>query len=144
MFALCDRAMEILTTITRDKLNNEDSKFFYPPNDIRSKYIFPSKDYGRVLANKEKGKTPYVVDVRKTWWKVLSLAGVDRKLKHYATRHTLASNLLPNSNVKVVSETLGVSIKQASKYAKVQQKHVVESLNKVFEKKQKVKLKAAN
>ena len=67
---------------------------------------------------------------------------VDRHLKNYATRHTLATNLLAETgNLKLVAETLGVSIKTASRYAKVQSKSVVVGVDKVFERKQKQKLK---
>ena len=44
-------------------------------------------------------------------------------------------------NLKLVAETLGVSIKTASRYAKVQSKSVVVGVDKVFERKQKQKLK---
>jgi hypothetical protein len=54
----------------------------------------------------------------------------------------LATNLLAETgNLKLVAETLGVSIKTASRYAKVQSKSVVVGVDKVFERKQKQKLK---
>ena len=64
-FRVGKKAVEVLQTIQRDKFNNSDSKFWFSPNDPRNNYIFPSKDYGRKLGKKIKGKTPYVVDVRK-------------------------------------------------------------------------------
>ena len=63
-------------------------------------------------------------------------------MKNYATRHTLATNLLSKTgNLKLVAETLGVSLKTASRYAKVQGKDIVEGINKVFKKKERTRLK---
>ena len=93
-----------MQTIQRDKFNNPESKFFFSPNDIRNGYIFPSKDYGKKIGKKKKGKTIYLVDVRKTWKKLLLLGGVERWLKLYSTRHTFASNhYIQNKDVKGVS-----------------------------------------
>jgi site-specific recombinase XerD len=62
------------------------------------------------------------------------LAGVKRKLKHYATRHTHATLLLKKTgNLKLVADTLGITVKQASKYAKTQHEDVIEGKNKAFE-----------
>jgi len=54
------------------------------------------------------------------------LAGIKRKLKHYATRHTHATQLLrATGNLKLVADTLGITIKQASKYSKKQHEDVI-------------------
>ena len=58
---------------------------------IRNAYIFPSKDFGKKIV-KRKRKNTYLVDVRKTWKKLLLLGGIERDLKLYSTRHTFASN----------------------------------------------------
>ena len=42
-FRLGGDAESILNLISKDRLNNPDSAFYYPINDIRNKYIFPSK-----------------------------------------------------------------------------------------------------
>ena len=140
-FPIPGEAKRILQIIARDRLNNEDSKFYYPPSDPRSKYIFPSRKYGKKTKSGI-SKIPYWQDVRGTFSKLLKMSGVDRHLKNYATRHTLATNLLAETgNLKLVAETLGVSIKTASRYAKVQSKSVVVGVDKVFERKQKQKLK---
>ena len=71
--------------------------------------MFPSAAY-----DGKKCKIPYLVDVDKTWTKVLKLAGIKRKLKHYATRHTGATQLLRKTgNLKLVADTLGITIKTA-------------------------------
>ena len=141
VFSLAEKAHDLLKLISRDRLNNPDSKFYYPISDIRTKYIFPSRKYGK----KTKAgicKIPHIQDVRGTFSKLLKMSGIDRHLKNYATRHTLATNLLSKTgNLKLVAETLGVSLKTASRYAKVQGKDVVEGINKVFEKKERTKLK---
>ena len=90
--------------------------------------MFPSRVY-----DGKKYKIPYLVDVDKTWNKVLLLAGVKRKLKHYATRHTGATQILRKTgNLKLVADTLGITIKQASKYAKTMHSDVIEGKNKAF------------
>ena len=40
--------VEILDLISVDRLNNPDSEFYYPIDDPRNSYVFPSKDYGRL------------------------------------------------------------------------------------------------
>jgi len=49
IFNLGSDAEDILNLISVDRLNNPNSKFYFPINDPRNKYIFPSKDYGRKL-----------------------------------------------------------------------------------------------
>jgi len=133
-FPLGPRALEILQTIQRDKLNNPDSEFHYPPEDIRSKYIFPSKRFGLRNKFKQITKTPYLVDVRCTWNKLLKMAGIDRHMKHYATRHThLSIALATTQNIKTVSAIGGVTEQTALGYAKQQEKEIQEALEKMDE-----------
>ena len=129
-FAMGDEELEVIRTIQRDRTNNPKSKFYYPPEDKRFDYVFPSAAY-----DGKKRKTPYLVDVDKTWKKVLGLAGIKRHLKHYALRHTHATQLLRSTgNLKLVADTLGITIKQASKYAKTMHSDVIEGKNKAFRK----------
>ena len=80
-FGLGDKAMKILNTIKQEKLH-EDSAFYFPPGDERNKYVFPSKDYGRITGpNAKPSKTPYVQDVRATFKKLLAMIGIT---KHYS------------------------------------------------------------
>ncbi len=119
-----------MQTIQRDKFNNPKSKFFFEPNDIRNGYIFPSKDYGKKIGKKKKGKTIYLVDVRKTWKKLLLLAGVERWLKLYSTRHTFASNhYIQNKDVKGGANALGVTVSVFNKYSKILEDQVVEGID---------------
>ena len=137
-----DDELDIIQTIRKDRLNNPKSKFYYPPEDPRFDYVFPSASYGRNLGNGRKGKSFYLVDVDKTWKKALLLAGIKRKLKHYATRHTHATQLLrATGNLKLVADTLGITIKQASKYSKTQHEDVIEGKNKAFKVEEKAALK---
>ena len=127
-FAMGDKELDVIQTIQKDRLNNTDSVFYYPPHDPRFDFVFPSRVY-----DGKKYKIPYLVDVDKTWNKVLLLAGVKRKLKHYATRHTGATQILRKTgNLKLVADTLGITIKQASKYAKTMHSDVIEGKNKAF------------
>ena len=141
-FAMGDDELDIIQTIRKDRLNNPTSKFYYTPEDPRFDYVFPSASYGRNLGNGRKGKSFYLVDVDKTWRKALLLAGIKRKLKHYATRHTHATQLLrATGNLKLVADTLGITIKQASKYSKTQHEDVIEGKNKAFKVEEKTALK---
>jgi integrase len=129
-FAMGDEELEVIRTIQKDRTNNSKSKFYYPPEDKRFDYVFPSAAY-----DGKNRKTPYLVDVDKTWKKVLGLAGIKRHLKHYALRHTHATQLLRSTgNLKLVADTLGITIKQASKYAKTMHSDVIEGKNKAFKK----------
>ena len=141
-FGMGEDELDVIRIIKKDRLNNSKSKFYYPPEDPRFDYVFPSAAYGRNLGNGRKAKSLFLTDVDKTWKKVLLLAGVKRKLKHYATRHTHATQLLrATGNLKLVADTLGITIKQASKYAKTQHEDVIEGKNKEFKQKEKVALK---
>ena len=129
-FRIGKKAVEILQTIQRDKFNNSESKFWFSPNDPRNNYIFPSKDYGRKLGKRKKGQTPYVIDVRKTWIELLRLAGVERQLKLYATRHTFASNYyIQTKDVKGGAKALGTTVGTFNKYSKVLEDQVVDGID---------------
>lgn len=131
-FRLGKKAVEILQTIQRDKFNNMKSKFWFPVDDIRNKYIWPSNDYGRRLGKKKKGSTPYVSDLRKTWKKLLALAGVERALKLYSTRHTFASNYYINTkDVKGGAEALGTTVQTFNKYAKILDDQMVDNIDSI-------------
>ena len=131
-FRIGKKAVDVLQAIARDKFNNRDSKFWFSPNDERNNYIFPSKDYGRRLGVKKKGSMPYIQDCRKTWKELLRLAGIDRHLKLYTTRHTFASNYYINNNdVKGGAEALGTTVQTFNKYAKVLNDKVVEGIDRI-------------
>tara|TARA_R100000353_G_scaffold168056_1_gene130402 strand:+ start:116 stop:1471 length:1356 start_codon:yes stop_codon:yes gene_type:complete len=131
-FRIGAKAVEILQTIQRDKFNNPNSKFFYDPKDIRNAYIFPSKDFGKKIGKKKKGKTPYLVDVRKTWKKLLLLGGIERDLKLYSTRHTFASNYyIKKNDVKGGADALGVTVQVFNKYSKILEDQVVEGIDSI-------------
>jgi|TARA_B100002003_G_scaffold141730_1_gene131113 site-specific recombinase XerD len=142
-FGLGALSMDILNTIKRDKLNNSKSAFYYPIDDERNKYVFPSKDYGRITGpNAKPSKTPHVNDLRATWKKLLAMVGVTRHLKHYATRHTVASSTLTErGNLKLVAKVLGTSVETASKYAKLQHDEEREVLDDIFKKREKNKIR---
>ena len=141
-FAMGEDEIDVIRMIKKDRLNNPKSKFYYPPEDPRFDYVFPSAVYGRPLGDGRKAKALYLTDVDKTWKKVLLLAGIKRKLKHYATRHTGATHILSaTGNLKIVADTLAITIKQASKYAKTQHEDVIEGKNKAFKQTEKVALK---
>ena len=141
-FGLGDKAMKILNTIKQERLC-EDSAFHYPPDDIRNKYVFPSKDFGRITGpNAKPSKTPHVNDVRVTWKKLLAMVGITRHLKHYATRHSTATAVLRKSgSIRHVGKVLGTSDKTASKYSKTQHREEIEVLDDVFSERVKEKIR---
>ena len=59
--------VQILDLISVDRLNNPESAFYYPIDDHRNSYVFPSKDYGRNLGNGKKGKSLSLINPNKTW-----------------------------------------------------------------------------
>ena len=138
VFGLTPVAIKLLNVIRLEKEiqyspgpDNKDwfrNRFAFPMSDERNKYVFPSRDYGRKTAYGI-GKTPFTVDVRSTWLKLLTLSGIERKLKHYATRHTVASYILEQTgDLKLVADTLGVSLATAARYAKHRRERSVEVL----------------
>ena len=131
-FKLGDEAINILNLISTDRLNNPDSAFYYPIDDIRNSYIFPSKDYGRNLGSNKKGKSPHIINPFKTWDKLLKMSGVERHMKLYATRHTFATqHYNATKDIKAGAEALGVTEKTFLRYAKLMSNTVVEGTNKI-------------
>ena len=131
-FKLGDEAVGILDLISVDRLNNPESAFYYPINDPRNAYVFPSKDYGRNLGNGKKGSSMHIINPVKTWEKILKMSGVERHLKLYATRHTHATqHYATNKDIKGGAKVLGVSEKTFLKYAKVVDNAEVVGTNKI-------------
>ena len=145
IFGLGDDAVKVLNLILKDRLNNPESKFYFPVNDPRNNYIFPSRDYGRKLAN-GKCKSLHIIDPDKTWDKSLKLGGVERHMKVYATRHTFATNFYRETrDIKALAEALGTTEEIALKYAKLVGQTVVDGINKIkFFDEDKVVLKQVN
>ena len=145
VFSLGDDAVKVLNLILKDRLNNPKSKFYFPVNDPRNSYIFPSKDYGRKLAN-GKCKSLHIIDPDKTWDKSLKLGGVERHMKVYATRHTFATNFWKQTkDLKALAQALGTTEEIALKYAKLVGDTVVDGINKIeFFDNEKVVLKQVN
>jgi len=131
VFKLGKEAVNILNLISKDRLNNPDSAFYFPVGDDRNKYIFPSKAYGRKI----KGgtcKVLHVQDPGATWNKVLKLSGIERHMKIHSTRHSFATNFYRvTKDLKALAEALGTTEAQASKYAKLDGEPVVEGINKI-------------
>ena len=145
IFGLGDDAVKVLNLILKDRLNNPDSRFYFPVNDPRNNYIFPSRDYGRKLAT-GKCKSLHIIDPDKTWDKSLKLGGVERHMKVYATRHTFATNFYRETrDIKALAEALGTTEEIALKYAKLVGQTVVDGINKIkFFDEDKVILKQVN
>ena len=145
IFGLGDDAVKVLNLILKDRLNNPESKFYFPVNDPRNNYIFPSRDYGRKLAT-GKCKSLHIIDPDKTWDKSLKLGGVERHMKVYATRHTFATNFYRETrDIKALAEALGTTEEIALKYAKLVGQTVVDGINKIkFFDEDKVILKQVN
>ena len=144
-FPLGPKAIEILQLIQRDRLNNEESKFYFPIEDVRTKYVFPSHAYGKLMGNKKICEVPHIQEVRATWNRVLKLAGVERHLKNYATRHTVGAIVIEETeDPNAVAEILGVTVETALGYAKTSKKKVREVLGRIDRKKVKEPLKIVN
>jgi len=131
VFSLGADAVKVLNLIAKDRLNNPDSSFYFPINDPRNNYIFPSKAYGRKI----KGGTSvalHVQDPGATWDSALKLGGVERHMKIHSTRHSFATNFYRvTKDLKALAEALGTTEAQASRYAKLDGEPVVEGINKI-------------
>lgn len=144
-FPLGPKAIEILQLIQRDRLNNEESNFYYPIGDIRTQYVFPAKTYGRKVGSGNICQVPYIQEVRTTWKKLLNLSGVNRHLKNYATRHTVGSIVIEQtSDPNAVAEILGVTVETALGYAKSSRGKIRRILEEIDSQKIREPLKAVN
>ena len=131
VFNLGDDAVKILNLILKDRLNNPGSAFYYPINDERNKYIFPSRTFGKKIG-KYKHTSPHIKDVDKTWSTILKMSGVERPMHLHATRHTFATNFYRvTKDIKALAEALGTTEQIALKYAKLVNETVVEGINKI-------------
>ena len=132
VFKLGEEANNILKLIERDRLNNPDSPFYFEISDPRNKYIFPSRDYGRILGKGKKSTALHIKDPRQTFIAALRLGGVERHMKIHSTRHTFATNFWAQTkDLKALAEALGTTEAHASKYAKLDGEPVVEGINKI-------------
>lgn len=131
-FKLGDDAVKILNHIAVDRLNNPESAFYYDIGDERNNFIFPSRDFGKLIGKGRKGTTHHILDCSKTWDKLLKMSGVVRPMKLYATRHTFATNFYAKTkDIKGGSAALGVTEKTFLKYAKLMSNAVVDGTNKI-------------
>ena len=131
VFNLGDDAVKVLNLILKDRLNNPGSAFYYPINDERNKYIFPSRTFGKKIG-KYKHTSPHIKDVDKTWSTILKMSGVERPMHLHATRHTFATNFYRvTKDIKALAEALGTTEQIALKYAKLVNETVVEGINKI-------------
>jgi len=135
-FPLGPKAIEILQLIERDRLNNPDSPFYFKLGDIRMKYVFPTRKYGSKTGAGKICTTPYVQTIKQTWSKLLKMAGVERKLKNYASRHTVGSIVIEEtSDPNAVAEILGTTVETALGYAATSQGKVRRILDQIDRKK---------
>ena len=131
-FKLGNEAVNILTAVSLDRLNNPESAFYYPVGDERINYIFPSKDYGRKIGKGKTATSLHLIDCSKTWDALLKMSGIDRPMKLYATRHTFATNFYKQTkDIKAGAKALGVTEKTFLKYAKLTDNAEVEGTNKI-------------
>ena len=131
-FSIGKDAVSILQLIQTERLNNPKSKFYFSLEDPRNKQIFPSRDFGRMLAN-GKCKNVYIKDPGSTWDKALKLGGVERHMKVYATRHTFATmHYRANRDIKALVKASGTTEQIALKYAKLVGETVVRELIKLI------------
>jgi integrase len=131
VFKLGEEAVNILNLISRDRLNNPESSFYYPIGDARNNYIFPAKTLGRKIKGGT-SKVLHIQDPGATWDKVLKLAGVVRHMKIHSTRHSFATNFYRvTKDLKALAEALGTTEAQASRYAKLDGEPIKEGIDKI-------------
>tara|TARA_R100000093_G_C1943377_1_gene73126 strand:+ start:571 stop:1971 length:1401 start_codon:yes stop_codon:yes gene_type:complete len=108
------KALKLLKAIRNERFNKE-SPFYYPPDDERSKYVFPSANFGKINSTGEKNTKPYISNIRKTWKTILKSLGIPY-LPIYNCRHSfLTDGLSKTKSISVMGEMAGHSRKSGYK-----------------------------
>ena len=122
------KALKLLTAIRNERFR-EGSKFVYP-NDIRSKYVFPSYNFGKINNVGKINDNPYVHSVDGTWRTCLKALNIEY-IPMYNCRHSyLTEGLRKTGNLKMIKEIAGhKKITTTERYARIIGKDVTEALD---------------
>ena len=122
------RAFKLLSAIRNERFR-EGSQFFYP-NDIRSEYVFPSYNFGKINNVGKVNDKPYVHTINGTWRTCLKALGIEY-LPMYNCRHSyLTEGLRKTGNLKMIKEIAGhKKITTTERYARIIGKDVTAALD---------------
>tara|TARA_R110002126_G_scaffold153254_2_gene300399 strand:+ start:649 stop:2037 length:1389 start_codon:yes stop_codon:yes gene_type:complete len=122
------KAFKLLTAIRNERFR-EGSQFFYP-NDIRSQYVFPSYNFGKINNAGKVNERPYVHTVHGTWRTCLKALKIEY-LPMYNCRHSyLTEGLRKTGNLKMIKEIAGhKKITTTERYARIIGKDVTAALD---------------
>ena len=128
-YKLGPKALKLLKAIRNERFN-KGSPFIY--NDERSKYVFPSANFGKINNMGKKNTKPYVWNIRKTWASILKSLNI-KYIPMYNCRHSVLTDALSKTkSIPIVGEMAGHSkksgYKQTLRYAQILDKDVEKAL----------------
>ena len=129
-YRLGPKVLKLLKAIKNERVKEGKSPFVY--SDERSKYFFPSANFGKVNHLGKKNNKPYISNIRRTWRRVLKALDIPY-LPAYNCRHSYLTDALSKvKSVPIVGEMAGHSKKSGYKstlrYAKVLGEDVAEAV----------------
>ena len=129
-YRLGPKVLKLLKAIKNEKVKEGSNPFVY--SDERSKYVFPSANFGKVNHLGKKNNKPHISNIRRTWRRVLKALNIPY-LPAYNCRHSFLTDALSKTkSVPIVGEIAGHSkrsgYKSTLRYAKVLGSDVEEAL----------------
>ena len=108
------KVLKLMRAIRNERFN-KGSPFCYPHEDERSKYVFPSYNFGKINNVGKINDKPYISNVNKTWRRILKDLKLDY-LPTYNCRHSVLTNALSKTkSIPTVGEMAGHSKKNGYK-----------------------------
>ena len=108
------KVLKLMRAIRNERFN-KGSPFCYPPEDERSKYVFPSYNFGKINNVGKVNDKPYISNVNKTWRRILKDLNLDY-IPTYNCRHSVLTNALSKTkSISTVGEMAGHSKKTGYK-----------------------------
>jgi integrase len=108
------KVLKLMSAIRNERFN-KGSPFCYPPEDERSKYVFPSYNFEKINNVGKVNDKPYISNVNKTWRRILKDLKIDY-LPTYNCRHSKLTHALSKTkSIPIVGEMAGHSKKSGYK-----------------------------
>ena len=128
-YKLGPNALKLLKAIRNERFN-KGSPFIY--TDERSKYIFPSANFGKINNTGKRNTRPYIWNIRKTWKTILQSLNIPY-IPAYNCRHSvLTDSLSKTKSIPIVGEMAGHSkksgYKQTLRYAQILNEDIEKAL----------------
>lgn len=128
-YKLGPKALKLLKAIRNERFN-KGSPFIY--TDERSKYIFPSANFGKINNVGKRNTRPYIWNIRKTWASILKSLNI-KYIPMYNCRHSVLTDALSKTkSIPIVGEMAGHSkksgYKQTLRYAQILNEDIEKAL----------------